>query len=264
MRHHPFFKHLPLWHILRPPYNIFLSVVASKKGLERTMNGTDSIRLCPQWRGIQESYEALVWKSLMGAVRAGDVIVDVGAFIGLYTISLAKRVGHQGFVLAFEPEPANFEWLRRHVVLNHVGDRVKISRLAVGDQEGEINFISGKASQSCVGKNGGNKVPITTLDQQLKNRRVDLMKIDTEGYEEAVLRGGLHLLKDPSRAPRLIYIEVHPYAWKELGTSSESLLSLLKECSYKVTRLDGQPVDPITSYGEVIAYKEPFLPPLST
>lgn len=253
LRHHFLLKNLFLWDIVRPLYNMFLSLLASSRGIERIMNGTDPIRVHPRWRGVQESYEPAVWKHLMGNIRTGDVVVDVGAFIGVYTVAQAKRVGPQGLILAFEPEPTNFEWLERHVLLNHVQENVRLSNSAVGEKAGEINFDSGKDSQSCVSGFGKTKVPVTTLDRELKNRRVDIIKIDTEGYEENVLRGALGVLKDASRSPRLIYIEVHPYAWEKLGVSSQSLLNLLEECNFSVTTIDGKIVNNINFYGEIVA-----------
>lgn len=99
------------------------------------------------------------------------------------------------------------------------------------------------------------RVRVTTLDDEFPTQRVDLIKVDVEGFEEKVLRGGTRLLKDPSRAPRALYIEVHPFAWKDVRTGSDSLLRLLRDCGYQVTTLEGQPVDFIDSYGEIVAEK---------
>ncbi len=219
------------------------------------MNGMDSMRLHPRWRGVQENYEPLVWKHMMNHVRKGDTVVDVGAFIGLYAIALAKRVGPGGLVLAFEPDPSTFGWLQQHVALNHVGVRVKLFQSAVGHQVGKANFMSGINSQAHVEANQyvGIKVPITTLDKELPNQRVDVLKIDVEGFEEKVLQGAIRLLKDPIRCPRSIYIEMHPYAWKELGSAGKSLLRLLRDCDYKISKLDGHPAENIDDYGEIVA-----------
>ncbi len=257
LRHHPVLENTFVWGAIRPVYNIFLGVIASRKGVERTMNGTDSIRLHSRWRGIQEVYEPFVWKHCMGNVPEQGVVVDVGAFVGLYTIAFAKRVGPQGSVVAFEPESTSFKWLQRHVVLNNVQNRVRLIPAAVGDRIGKIGFVEGRDSQSRVGETaaGGQPAAITTLDEEFPNQRVDLIKVDVEGYEEKVLWGGTRLLKDTTRCPRFIYIEVHPYAWKEVGTTSESLLELLKECNYKILDLAGRSVEKIDFYGEIIAYK---------
>src|SRR3989338_2011163 len=143
LRHHPVLERNPLWGVVRPLYNTIFGILTSQKGLERTINNTDPIRLDARWRGIQENYEPVVWASLMGSVRTGDIVVDVGAFVGLYTVALAARGGPQGSVTAFEPDPANFRWLRRHVTLNHVEERTRLFQAAVGARVGESRFVWG-------------------------------------------------------------------------------------------------------------------------
>jgi hypothetical protein len=69
------------------------------------------------------------------------------------------------------------------------------------------------------------------------------------------LKGAVTLLQDHRRSPRAIYIEVHPYAWPEVGTSSESLLRLLTRCNYRVLFPSWEEVKQIERYGEIIAYK---------
>jgi hypothetical protein len=79
------------------------------------------------------------------------------------------------------------------------------------------------------------------------------LKIDVEGYEEMVLRGTSRLLHTPELKPRTIFIEVHPYAWASMNTTSSSLLGLLKNAGYRVHTVDGRPVDCIERYGEIVA-----------
>ena len=78
-----------------------------------------------------------------------------------------------------------------------------------------------------------------------------------EGFEEDVLRGAEQLLSDEARAPRLIYIEAHPYNWHLCGTTSESLLARLVGHGYRVEHLDGTAVTRIEHYGEIVARREP-------
>jgi hypothetical protein len=81
-----------LWNYVRPAYDR-LSSLAARKGLTRVINGTDRVLIGPRWRMVGEVYEPEVWQQLMGEVRPGDVVADVGAYIGLYSIALANRVG---------------------------------------------------------------------------------------------------------------------------------------------------------------------------
>jgi FkbM family methyltransferase len=208
---------------------------------------------------MTEEYEPDFWSHLIAQVQFGDIVADVGAFIGLYTIALAKRVGPSGKVVAFEPDPENFTTLQKHVDLNNVSDRVELIQAGVCAQDGAVPFESGMGSGSHISfvkaTNSTQMVRCVRLDTIFANSNVDILKIDVEGYEEGVLQGGINLLSDGKRSPRVIYIEVHPYSWKAVGTSSESLLNLLGRCNYRVYCLDGQSVKQIKSWSKIVAYK---------
>src|SRR5260370_32215298 len=90
-----------LWDCLRAPYNNLVAWYG-RNGLKRTINGTDALRILPHYRSVAESYEPDVWKHIMARVQPADVIADVGANIGLYSVALGMRVGRSGRVVAFE------------------------------------------------------------------------------------------------------------------------------------------------------------------
>ncbi len=258
LRHSALFRKADwLWNGLRPTYNGLVNRLASR-GLERVINGTDRVIVSSEWRGVAESYEPEVWAHVMANVRAGDRIADVGAFIGLYALALGKRIGATGRVTAFEPDEHSCAVVRRHIELNGLRDRVEAVRSAVGTVDGEIWFTADKNIQNQIaqpGAAGAKPVPSVTLDAYFKGQRLDLLKVDVEGFEEEVLKGAEQLLGDPTRAPRLIYVEVHPYNWHLCGTTSESLLGRLARHSYSVEHPDGTPVQRIENYGEVVAVR---------
>jgi FkbM family methyltransferase len=249
-----------LWRRIRPVYD-WMSSIAAPRGITRVINGTDRLLLSPKWRMIGERYEPEVWRALMNEVRVGDVIADVGSYVGLYTIALAQRIGASGTVVAFEPDDSNSRELKQHVELNSVADRVRIVRAAVGEREGfaefasnlDSSFISGAIAAST--KNKSVETQCVTLDGFFAGKKLDLLKIDVEGYEQKVLEGATELLTDERRSPRTIFIEVHPYAWSALGTTSDSILQLLKRFNYEVKEIGGQTVERISEYGEIVAYK---------
>jgi FkbM family methyltransferase len=243
-----------LWALLRPPYNRIIDVYA-RNGLERVINGTDVLRLLPAWRGIAERYEPEVWRKLMDEVRPGDVIADVGAYVGLYTVALALRAGRTGHVVAFEPDLQSAVAVRGHCALNRVLERVDVREVAIGDVDGDVAFESGRGSESSISASvrTATRVPSARLDTVFPSGKLDILKIDIEGYEEGALRGAERLLRDVIRRPRAIFIEVHPYAWAAAGTTSESLLEFLRSCNYLVFDLSGRPVQQLTTYGEVVA-----------
>lgn len=244
-----------LWNSARPVYDALVKA-AGRGGLERVINGTDRLLIAPQFRNLGESYEPEVWRLVMAVLRPGDQVADVGAHIGLYAVALARRVGPVGQTTAFEPDPGNYQHVLRHSRLNSLGSQLCVVNAAVGKQDGMISFSGDKDIQNQIvplGTPGARQVPVVRLDTHFAGRRLDLLKVDVEGFEEEVLAGAESLLGDPARAPRNIFIEVHPYNWYLCGTTSESLLGRLRRLGYTVEHLDGQPVDRISNYGEVVA-----------
>jgi FkbM family methyltransferase len=245
-----------LWRMLKPVSRRVLQTVG-RRGLARVINGTDEVRIDPSFSGLPETYEPEVWQQFMREIRAGDVIADIGAHVGLYSIAASLRLDGQATILSFEPDPRNRELLERHIELNRVGSSVTPVAAAVGDATGTITFQPVRIG-SCAHVDPGTEngvanpwesweegsptsisVPVTTLDTFFAGRAVDIMKIDIEGYETAALRGGRWLFMDTERAPRTIFIEVHPFAYPPFGTSIEELLSLLDEYGYAVTDVFG-------------------------
>jgi FkbM family methyltransferase len=244
-----------LWDRARPHYDRLIETLAPA-GLERVLNGSDRIRLLPVLRQQGPSYEPDVWQALMREVRVGDVVADIGAFVGLYTVAVAQRVGPEGRVVAFEPDPANFALLRAQVALNRLEDRIELVQAAVSEVDGQGGFAAGRGLESRLATADTPEVKLVELrrlDTVFAERRLDLLKIDVEGFEEAVIRGGSGLLADPARRPRAIFIEVHPYAWSAIGSSSAGLISLLERSGYELEDLAGRPVSQIKDWGEVIA-----------
>src|SRR3989442_798924 len=72
-------------------------------------------------------------------VAAGDTVYDVGANIGYVSLSLAKRVGPKGSVIAFEPVPRNVDLLRKNIEVNGLKN-IQLFGFAASDRRGEINL----------------------------------------------------------------------------------------------------------------------------
>jgi len=258
-------RHLPalrkfngLWDALRPLYESIVKITAGSRGVSRVINGMDEIRMLPECRGQPEVYEPDVWRLLLSRVRPGDRIADVGAHFGLYAVAFGKRTGPTGHVWAVEADDECAEVLAAHLRLNQVDSVVQIVRQALSDQAGETVWHS--QSQNSVLKPGlesGKRVTLTTLDALIPDGRLDMMLVDIEGHEEPALRGGVKLLSDPARRPRLIVVEVHPYNWQLCGSTSASLISFLRGCGYTLRYPDGTEVGEITRYGHIVAETQP-------
>jgi FkbM family methyltransferase len=251
-----------LWDRVRPAYDRMLKTVARSRGLERVINGTDRFRLSAQSRGfIAEEYEPAVWGRVMREVRAGDHVVEVGASIGLYALAFAGRVGAAGHVTAFEPDPESVAALEANVGVNGWRDRVTVIRAAVGQSNGAVRFAAARGVESRIetradGGAGVITVPMVTLDDTFAGRRIDVIKIDVEGFEQNVIQGARNVLTEARGRPRAILMEVHPFAWAETGTTSASLLALLDDAGFRVEDMQGAPVSSIVEYGHVIALRK--------
>lgn len=127
----------------------------------------------------------------------GSVFIDVGANIGYFTRMASHLVGHNGMVYAFEPLPEAYALLRENTKDQ---SNVKVLPFAVADLPGETEFyVSRSGDRSSllpVEAVRVIKVKSLTLDSLLSEiSRVDLVKIDVEGYETMVLQGGKQLIR---------------------------------------------------------------------
>lgn len=130
-------------------------------------------------------------------IRSGDVFCDVGANVGSYSILACAACGASG--VAFEPVPETFGRLVENIRLNGLESRVSCVNLAVGEVEGRLYFTDDgdTVNHALVpGSDLGSSVSVgvTTLDSAFGDEVPALIKIDVEGFEAAVIRGGRGVL----------------------------------------------------------------------
>jgi FkbM family methyltransferase len=171
-------------------------------------------------------------------VKSGDFVVDIGANIGSFALQCAHRVGPMGRVIAVEAHPRIFRYLCGNIRLNRCGKVVKAFHCGMGDVAGEMRITDSRYDDTNHLTDGGDglAVPIRTLDDLLADQpgTIDLLKIDVEGYERFVLRGGSGTL----RRVRILYIEVCEVNFKIFGYTVAELLSELEEAGYTLTLED--------------------------
>jgi FkbM family methyltransferase len=169
----------------------------------------------------------------------GQVALDVGAHVGHFTILAAARVGGSGRVLAFEPAPSNLERLRRNLALNDLGRPVEVLPVALSARRGTASFFDDGGTDGTEfsmvaprqeGSGRAFDAAVETIDDVCAARqieRVDLVKIDVEGAEAEVLRGGERVL---AASPRVtLLIELHPWV-----TPPREVLAPLAERGYRL------------------------------
>lgn len=176
---------------------------------------------------VAGTFEAQRVDALLRLIGAGDIVWDIGAHKGYVTLAIARRVGPDGRVYAFEPSPVNLRYLRRHVAWNGA-DNVEIVPAAVGDADGTARFGGSGSSITYRLGQGDDTVVVhrvtTLLAQGLAAPTV--LKLDVEGGEGAALRGAGAALRDVD----LVLVAVHSRAMYD------ECRSLLEQMGFAVYR----------------------------
>jgi FkbM family methyltransferase len=193
-----------------------------------------------------------------GQVKAGDTVLDIGAFAGDATYFFSKRVGGTGRVLAVEPDRLNAEALLRNVQDHHLAN-VQVASCAVWDTDGEALFDgdgtvgSGLVETLCRPTSEKIRVPTCTLATLLDRHgldRVDCIKMDIEGAEVRVLRQCMERLRQ--LRPRLI---IGPHELNDNnalginarqaseGSTAYEVIRLLQEGGFSVQSVGGDIAD---------------------
>jgi FkbM family methyltransferase len=168
---------------------------------------------------------------LAGYLCDGSVVVDAGANIGIYSQFLSKCVGPNGVVHSFEPSSENFRRLCDTVANVR---NVRLNQSAVADKTGElILYVSDRLNvdHRTYPTEGESRKTVsvhsTTLDDYFKpGERVDLIKMDIQGYELHALRGAQRVICE-NRTIKLL-LEFWPYGLKRAGQSWNELIRLLE------------------------------------
>ena len=146
------------------------------------------------------------WALLAERLNAGMKVVDVGANLGYYSLLFARAVGLSGSIESFEPVPENLALLRRTLEASAV-PQVKVHEMALGAASGSVRIAA--EINGHIGDEEPHKVRIERLDAVLasRERRIDWIKVDVDGYEGHVLEGAEAILE--SDRPNL-FLELHP------------------------------------------------------
>jgi FkbM family methyltransferase len=204
---------------LKRAYEYVLDHLPGEHLLAR-LPGGERLQLSARYRHL--SWNPQEYAAFRDAVRPDAVVLDIGANVGAYTLVFANWVGPNGRVYAFEPAPDARAGLITHVRLNHLDDRVEVSDAALSSGVGRAAFglhPSGGASSlqvHSVDRAQVIEVPSETLDHFCASRRrpPDVIKIDVEGAELDVLRGGRETLARPGIQ---VFVEFHPAVWASSG-----------------------------------------------
>jgi FkbM family methyltransferase len=158
-------------------------------------------------------------------LQPGNVCIDVGANTGSLTIPAAYHVGPSGTVLSIEPSPKFARIIADNVNLNNYNECVSIHQVALGADSNTVYLNESRADDTTNHiDSSGTAVRQVTLDSLTKElARIDLLKIDVEGYEYQVLQGAT----DTLHKTKVILIEFIPNQLARSGSKPEQVLELL-------------------------------------
>jgi FkbM family methyltransferase len=156
-------------------------------------------------RFIRGVFEPEKTAAIIDTIRAGDLILDIGAHVGYYTVLMSRLAGARGRVHAFEPRGINHAFLRKHVRINRCGN-VTLHRKAVGSRVGPVMMETRTGTGTGrVSESGNTRVEMTSVDQLAASGAIappTFLKIDVEGGEVEVLEGAIETIR--RQLPRII------------------------------------------------------------
>ncbi len=232
------------------PFYSFLETITFGHGLNKTINGIN-IKLPAKYiRYFPSDYEKDNFDFLRSCCGAGATILDIGAHIGLFSAIAAKIAGEHGKIFAFEPTPVTVPVLHQTIRINELGNMVNPINQAMGGEVGKtIFFVSDNEadnSNSLVSYKQdrnlkGVEVDVNTIDNFVMSKKlskVNFIKIDAEGAEYDVLRGGVEVFK--KYKPYCI-LAIHPEPIEKKGDKLEDIYDLLESLRYNIT-YKGEPI----------------------
>lgn len=254
-------QHLLFWEYLRfiQDKNIEYIEIGQNEIVLRTKTGISLIcdpidkRIIPleiiNFGDYEQSELALIKKML----AKDSIVIDIGANIGWYTINLAKYL-QRGGILAFEPMPKTFTYLKKNLHLNGLHN-VRLFNYGLSDKEAKLPFkydpkLSGAASLSYKGKGKTTRIVYGTvrkLDAILPRlaRKIDFIKCDVEGAELLVLKGGYNSIR--KQLP-VIFVEMLRKWAKRFNYHPNDIISLMKSLNYSCFYIFG---DQLKRIGEI-------------
>jgi FkbM family methyltransferase len=212
-------------------------------GARLRLNGDSALAFLIFCGRFERNEQTFLWRYL----RPGDLFVDIGANIGLFTVIAATRVTQRGTVYAFEPVMTARRRLEENVQLNHLGN-VHVEPFALSDQDGWLEILvptdgwdawSSLATPTAGRDIRKDRVETLTWDTFAKERgqlRPTMMKIDVEGWENRVLSGATATLS-ATDAP-LLQVEFCDKAAHAARSSCALLYQHLLELGYTVCDYD--------------------------
>ncbi|MDZ4664885.1 MAG: FkbM family methyltransferase [Bacteroidota bacterium] len=176
-------------------------------------------------------------------LKEGDVVIDVGGNIGQTALMMAERIGGSGKVYSFEPFTKTYKRFKENLSLNPSIYNITLEHLALGEKAEKLTMYVENAKNS-----GGNRIKpagkkvstqieevvVTTLDEYSKTNaisKINLIKIDVEGFEMKVLEGSQTTIREFKPA---LFIEANDANLEAQGASLKAMSDFLKRNGYTI------------------------------
>lgn len=218
------------------------------QGHKMFLDDKDSLNLLTN--GIFEKFETELVKR---EVKRGDVVLDLGANIGYYTLMFAHLVGEEGKVYAFEPDPTNFALLKKNVRANGYKN-VELAQKAVSDKNGKLKLYlseENRGDHRIYDSHDGRKfveVESVKLDDYFQGYqgKIDFIKMDIQGSEGRAVLGMAQILSK-QKSLKLIS-EFWPIGLQRFGTDPLEYLQLLLNRGFTLSNINGVEgkIEPVT------------------
>ncbi len=189
-------------------------------------------------------YENDIGLFLTRIIRSKDTCVDIGANIGMHSLLMSSLVGPEGKIIAFEPGKESSKELRANVTLNNFSN-IKLKKTILGENCGEEVFFHFSSEDSgisyCV-KTPDNEnldwecLKTSTLDKEINDKKIKVVKIDVEGFEGQILRGSQSLLKND--IVRYWIVEYAPHCLARLNDSLNNIRVYMRKYGLEMFILD--------------------------
>ena len=197
----------------------------------------DSLQL--NFNGNFEPVETEIVKK---EIKENDIVLDVGANIGYYSLIFAQLIGKSGKVYSFEPDPTNFEILKKNILVNK-HENVILENKAVSNKEGNLKlYLSTEnngmhriyPSKWCKESIDINSIKIDNYFN--KNQKIDFIKLDIEGAEYDALLGMESIIQNNENI--VIFIEFVPTSLEEHGTNPEKVIDFFINHKFKIFKIN--------------------------
>ena len=220
-----------------------IDVLTLGKGLRKKFNGY-SVKIPTRYINYFPSDYEKENFNFLGTCKKGDVVLDVGAHIGMFAVVASQITGNEGKIYAFEPAPGTFNLLKKTITINAADKIIMPLQKAAGAAVGKTNFFVSDSEadngNSMVSykedrKLNGIDIDITTIDTFVKEEhlsKVNFIKIDVEGVEYDTLQGAINTLKN---LRPLCIVSIHPEPIAAKGDKLENIYDLIKGLNYKIT-----------------------------